>query len=76
MTKILTQYKMSKSNSLQNSKVFVMRGNVIDIAVGVIIGGTFVKIISSAAADIITPIEKPIGDTKFSELRWGYISPG
>lgn len=30
---------MSKSNSLQNSKVFVMRGNVIDIAVGVIIGG-------------------------------------
>jgi large conductance mechanosensitive channel len=53
-----------------------MRGNVIDIAVGVIIGGTFGKIISSAAADIITPIEKPIGDTKFSELRWGYISPG
>lgn len=43
MTKILTQYKMSKSNSLQNSKVFVMRGNVIDIAVGVIIGGTFGK---------------------------------
>ena len=76
MTKILTQYKMSKSNSLQNSKVFVMRGNVIDIAVGVIIGGTFGKIISSAAADIITPIEKPRGDTKFSELRWGYISPG
>ena len=74
---------MSKSNSLQNSKVFVMRGNVIDIAVGVIIGGTFGKIISSTVADIITPIEKiifqiekPIGDTKFSELRWGYIPPG
>ena len=64
---------MSKSNSLQNSKVFVMRGNVIDIAVGVIIGGTFGKI---TVADIITPIEKPIGDTKFSELRWGYIPPG
>ena len=32
MTKILTQYKMSKSNSLQNSKVFVMRGNVIDLS--------------------------------------------
>ena len=53
-----------------------MRGNVIDIAVGVIIGGTFGKIISSTVADIITPIEKPIGDTKFSELRWAYIPPG
>lgn len=76
MTIFLHNIKMSKSNSLQNSKVFVMRGNVIDIAVGVIIGGTFGKIISSTVADIITPIEKPIGNTKFSELRWGYIPPG
>ena len=62
---------MSKSNSLQNSKVFVMRGNVIDIAVGVIIGGTFGKIISSMVADIIMPpIGLLVGGTNFSELRW------
>lgn len=37
-------------------KVFIMRGNVLDLAVGVIIGGAFQKIISSLVNDIIMPI--------------------
>jgi len=37
-------------------KVFAMRGNVLDLAVGVIIGGAFSKIVSSLVADIVTPI--------------------
>lgn len=37
-------------------KTFVMRGNVIDLAVGVIIGGAFGAIVNSLVADIITPI--------------------
>ncbi len=37
-------------------KSFVMRGNVIDLAIGVIIGGAFGAIVNSLVADIITPI--------------------
>lgn len=43
---------------LQEFKKFAMRGNVIDLAVGVIIGGAFGKIVSSLVADIIMP---PLG---------------
>ena len=37
-------------------KSFVMRGNVVDLAIGVIIGGAFGTIVNSLVADIITPI--------------------
>jgi large conductance mechanosensitive channel len=43
---------------LKEFKDFVMRGNVMDLAVGVIIGGAFGKIVSSLVSDIIMP---PIG---------------
>jgi large conductance mechanosensitive channel len=54
---------------LKEFKEFTMRGNVIDLAVGVIIGGAFGKIVSSLVNDIIMP---PIGmllnGVNFSEL--------
>ena len=54
---------------LKEFKEFAMRGNVIDLAVGVIIGGAFGKIISSLVNDVIMP---PIGmllkGVNFSEL--------
>lgn len=37
-------------------KEFAMRGNVVDMAVGIVIGGAFGKIVSSFVADIITPV--------------------
>lgn len=40
---------------LKEFKEFAMRGNVIDLAVGVVIGGAFSKIVSSLVDDIITP---------------------
>jgi large conductance mechanosensitive channel len=43
---------------LQEFRKFVARGNVVDLAVGVIIGGAFGKIVSSLVSDIIMP---PIG---------------
>ena len=50
---------------------FAMRGNVMDLAVGVIIGAAFGKIVSSLVADIIMPpIGLLVGGTNFSELRW------
>lgn len=41
---------------LQEFKKFAMRGNVIDLAVGVIIGAAFQKIVSSLTDDVITPL--------------------
>ena len=41
---------------LQEFKKFIMRGNVFDMAIGVIIGGAFSKITSSLVADILMPL--------------------
>lgn len=54
---------------LQEFKVFAMRGNVIDMAVGVIIGGAFGKIITSLVNDILMPpIGWLIGGMDFTKL--------
>jgi large conductance mechanosensitive channel len=50
-------------------KEFAMKGNVIDLAVGVVIGAAFGKIVSSLVADVIMPpIALAIGQVNFSEL--------
>ena len=41
---------------LKEFKAFAMRGNVVDLAVGVIIGAAFSKIVSSLIEDVITPL--------------------
>lgn len=52
-------------------KTFIMRGNVIDLAVGVIIGGAFQSIVSSLVDDIIMPLIGMItGGIDFSERVW------
>jgi large conductance mechanosensitive channel len=54
---------------LQEFKDFTMRGNVVDMAVGVIIGGAFGKIVSSLVADVIMPpIGVLLGGVDFSDL--------
>lgn len=51
-------------------KEFALKGNVMDMAVGVIIGGAFGKIVSSLVSDIIMPpIGALIGNTDFSNLK-------
>lgn len=61
---------MGKSKFLQDFKAFAMRGNVMDMAVGVIIGGAFGKIISSVVADIIMPpLGLLIGGVNFTDLK-------
>jgi len=50
-------------------KEFAMKGNVIDLAVGVIIGGAFGKIVDSAVSDLIMPlIGRIVGKVDFSNL--------
>ena len=56
---------------LKEFKDFAMRGNVIDLAVGVIIGGAFGKIIASLVADVIMPpIGLLVGGVNFVDLKW------
>ncbi len=54
---------------MKEFKAFAMRGNVVDMAVGIVIGGAFGKIISSFVADVLMPpIGLLLGDVNFSEL--------
>lgn len=58
------------SKFLNEFKEFAMRGNVLDMAVGVIIGGAFGKIVSSVVDDVIMPpIGWLIGGVNFADLK-------
>lgn len=56
---------------LKEFKAFAFKGNVIDLAVGVIIGGTFGKIVSSLVNDLLMPaIGVLLGGINFRELKY------
>ncbi len=57
-----------KSKFVEEFKKFILRGNVMDMAVGVIVGGAFTAIVTSLNADILTPILGVFGGTDFSYL--------
>jgi large conductance mechanosensitive channel len=61
---------------LQEFRDFAMRGNVVDLAVGVIIGTAFGKIVSSLVEDIIMPgISKVMGGLDFSNMYYNFDNP-
>ena len=61
---------MRNSKFLQEFKAFAVKGNAVDMAVGVIIGGAFGKIVTSIVEDLIMPpIGWLIGGANFSELK-------
>lgn len=54
---------------MKEFKAFALRGNVIDMAVGIVIGGAFGKIVSSFVADVVMPpIGMLIGGVNFTDL--------
>ncbi|OIV46316.1 large-conductance mechanosensitive channel [Sodalis sp. TME1] len=56
---------------LQEFRKFAMRGNVVDLAVGIIIGATFGKIVSSLVANVIMPpLGLLIGGIDFKQFSW------
>jgi large conductance mechanosensitive channel len=62
---------------LKGFRDFISRGNVIDLAVGVIIGGAFGAIVNSLVADVITPlIGMVFGKPDFSAIQLGPIMVG
>lgn len=61
--------KIKENKLLEEFKEFIMRGNVLDMAVGVIIGGAFGKIVTSLVNDILMPaVGVLIGGHDFSSL--------
>ena len=66
---------------IQEFKAFAFKGNVMDLAVGVIIGAAFGKIVSSLVEDVITPLLlnpalKAAGAEDISKLAWNGITYG
>ena len=55
---------------IKEFKQFAMRGNVVDMAVGIIIGGAFGKIVTSVVNDIIMPgVGLLVGGVNFTDLK-------
>lgn len=62
---------MAKSTFWKDFKKFITQGNVVDMAVGVVVGGAFKSIVSSLVADIITPLlSLLIGKASFQDLKY------
>lgn len=62
---------MGKNSFFKDFKAFAMKGNVIDMAVGVIIGSAFGKIVSSLVTNIIMPpFGLLVGGVNFTDLKW------
>jgi large conductance mechanosensitive channel len=63
---------------MQEFKEFAMKGNVVDMAVGVVIGTAFGKIVSSLVGDVVMPLlGKAVGGVNFSSLAFDLgVGPG
>jgi len=66
---------------VKDFKAFIAKGNVVDLAVAVIIGAAFGAIVSSLVDDIITPLLltpalKAVGAENISQLKWGEVKYG
>ena len=65
--KMKQKKKKKKNSTLKEFKEFALKGNVMDMAIGVVIGGAFQKIVNSLVNDIIMPaISMLIGKVDFS----------
>lgn len=71
MKKRVDKERKATKTFFKGFKDFIMKGNVIDLAVGVIIGGAFGKIVTSLVNDIIMPpIGLLLGNVDFKDLAW------
>jgi large conductance mechanosensitive channel len=51
-------------------KKFILRGNVVDLAVGVVIGAAFTTVVNALVTGFITPLTGIAGGTRFDQLTW------
>lgn len=66
---------------IKDFKAFALKGNVMDLAVAVIIGAAFSAIVASLVADIITPLIltpalNAVGAKDIAQLKWGEVKYG
>jgi large conductance mechanosensitive channel len=66
---------------IKEFKDFAMKGNVVDLAIGVVIGAAFGAIVSSLVDDVITPLLlapalKAVGAENIAALHWGAVKYG
>jgi len=66
---------------IKEFKDFAMKGNIVDLAVAVVIGAAFGAIVSSLVDDVITPLIltpalKAVGATDIASLKWGEVKYG
>ena len=55
---------------LKDFKAFILRGNVMDLAVAVVIGTAFGAVVTSLVEDVFTPLLAIPGETDFKDLTW------
>ena len=55
---------------LKDFKAFILRGNVVDLAVGVVIGAAFAAVVTALVEGIFTPLLAIPGETNFGELKF------
>ena len=55
---------------LKDFKAFILRGNVVDLAVGVVIGAAFATLVTAFVENLLTPLLAIPGDVDFSELKF------
>jgi large conductance mechanosensitive channel len=60
----------SVKDALKDFKTFVLRGNVVDLAIAVVIGAAFGAVVTAFVKDLITPILAIPGKTDFSQLHF------
>lgn len=66
----LKEGKTKNRKFMKEFKEFALRGNMLDLAVGVLIGGAFQKLVTSLTDNLISPILGLFGGVNFSEYSW------
>ena len=57
-------------SAIKEFKEFILRGNVVDLAVGVVVGGAFGAVVKALVSDIVTPLIGIPGHVNFSDLTY------
>ena len=66
---------------IKEFKAFALKGNIMDLAIAVVIGAAFAAIVTSLVEDVITPLIltpalKAMGQTDIAQLKWGAVKYG
>ena len=72
----LRRGRTSASGFIKDFQSFILKGNVVELAVAVIIGGAFGKIVTSFVADIVMPFINPLVSAAGKDWRTFEVEPG